>query len=49
MENIVIVAILVVILGFAIRYIVKSKKNGEKCIGCPHAKTCSSCNCNKNG
>ena len=49
MENIIIIATLVVILGFAIRYIVKSKKNGEKCIGCPNAKTCGSCNCNKNG
>ncbi|MBR3788859.1 MAG: FeoB-associated Cys-rich membrane protein [Clostridia bacterium] len=49
MENIVIIALLVVILGFAIRYIVKAKKNGEKCIGCPNAKTCNSCNCNKNG
>ena len=49
MENIVIIAILVVILGFAIRYIVKAKKSGEKCIECPNAKTCSSCNCNKNG
>lgn len=49
MENIVIIALLVVILGFAIRYIVKAKKNGGKCIGCPNAKTCNSCNCNKNG
>ena len=45
MENIVIIAILVLILGFAIRYIVKSKKRGEKCIGCPNAKTCGSKNC----
>ncbi len=48
MENIVIIAILVIILGFAIRYIVKAKKNGEKCIGCPHSKTCSSKKCNSN-
>ena len=46
MENYIIVAVLVVILGAAIGYIVKAKKRGEKCIGCPHAKNCSSKNCN---
>ena len=46
MENIIIVVVLVVILGGAIGYIVKSKKNGEKCIGCPHSKTCTVGNCN---
>lgn len=51
MENYIIIAVLVVILGAAIGYIVKAKKRGEKCIGCPHSKNCKSknCNCNKNG
>lgn len=31
---------LVVVLGAAMAYIIKAKKNGE-CIGCPAAKTCS--------
>ena len=48
MENYIIIAVLVVILGAAIGYIVKAKKRGEKCIGCPHAKTCNSENCNCN-
>jgi hypothetical protein len=50
MENIIIIAVLVVILGFAIGYIIKAKKNGEKCIGCPNAKQCSNksnCSCHK--
>ncbi|MFI3166930.1 MAG: FeoB-associated Cys-rich membrane protein [Bacillota bacterium] len=34
------------LLGLAIFYIVKAKKSGQKCIGCPHSKTCSqACSC----
>ena len=32
--------ILVVIIGAAITYIIKEKKKGTKCIGCPHAGEC---------
>ncbi len=45
-EDILIVAILAAILGFAIVYIVKAKKNGKQCIGCPDAATCAA---RKNG
>ena len=31
---------LVLILFLAIRYIVKEKKKGAKCIGCPYAGSC---------
>ena len=41
MENLIIIAIVAVILGFAIGYVVKAKKNGKKCIGCPYAGSCS--------
>ena len=41
MENIIIIAVLVIILGAAIYYIYKSKKNGKKCIGC----SCQKNNC----
>ena len=40
MENFVVGAIIVVIIGAAIIYIIKEKKKGTKCIGCPHAGTC---------
>ena len=46
MKNIVAVIVIVLVLGFAIRYIIKQKKNGTRCIGCPHGKVCkdkSSC------
>ncbi len=47
MENFIIIAVLVLILGAAIGYVIKAKKKGEKCIGCPNAKTCNSKNCKK--
>ena len=31
---------LVLILFFAIRYIIREKKKGTKCIGCPYAGEC---------
>ncbi|MBE5922495.1 MAG: FeoB-associated Cys-rich membrane protein [Lachnospiraceae bacterium] len=40
MENFVIIAILAVILGAAIIYIVKAKKRGVKCIGCSAGGAC---------
>ena len=39
--DIVTISIIVLILSGAIFYVVKSKKNGAKCIGCPYSKTCS--------
>lgn len=33
--------ILVAIVFFAVRYIVKEKKRGTKCIGCPMAGACT--------
>ena len=50
--DIVILLILLVIVGSACFYIIKAKRNGEKCIGCPMSKQCSTknheqtqCNC----
>ncbi|MBE6108473.1 MAG: FeoB-associated Cys-rich membrane protein [Erysipelotrichaceae bacterium] len=42
-----ILAVLVIafILILAIAYIIKEKKNGTKCIGCPHAKSCGKRSC----
>lgn len=51
MENFIIIAILVIIIGVAVAYLVKAKKRGVKCVGCPYAEQCASksngCNCNK--
>lgn len=40
MENIIIITILIMIVGAAVFYLVRAKKKGAKCIGCPHAKQC---------
>jgi len=42
MTNIIVIAVVALILGLAIGYIVKAKKRGVKCIGCP-AGSCGSC------
>lgn len=41
MIDLIIVIILLMMIGAAIVYIVKAKKRGVKCIGCPAAGTCS--------
>jgi len=51
MENVILVVIIALIIGGAVRYIYKAKKNGAKCIGCPNGSKCSgqcsgcSCGC----
>lgn len=50
MDDIIVAIILTAILGGAIVYIVRAKKKGAKCIGCPHSKTCGkqgACDCHK--
>ena len=44
MENVIIIAILIAIIGAAAFYVYKAKKNGRKCIGCPNSCGCSSQN-----
>lgn len=41
MADIIVTGILLIIIGGAIRYIVKAKKAGAKCIGCPEGCRCS--------
>ncbi len=40
MENIIATVVLAVILGGAIAYILRAKKRGRKCIGCPNGYSC---------
>ena len=42
MENVILIVVLLLILGGAIAYIIKTKKAGGPCIGCP-AGGCSAC------
>ncbi len=45
MEDIIILLILLPILGAAIYYIVKEKRKGNACIGCPMSGKCPRKNC----
>lgn len=45
MTDIMIIAVLLALIGLAAGYIIKAKKRGQKCIGCPYSKTCSSSGC----
>lgn len=54
MENYIILAVVAVILAAAVGYIVKQKKSGAACIGCPDGHSCPhsknggcSCHCHK--
>lgn len=40
MENYIIIIVLVCIIAAAVIYVVRAKKSGEKCIGCPNSKQC---------
>ena len=49
-KDVLVVLVLILVLGLAVFYIVKKKKSGAKCIGCPYASSCgnkgaSSSNC----
>ena len=39
------IAVVVLTLSAAVFYIVRAKKRGEKCVGCPYARECGG-NCN---
>ncbi len=52
MEDFLVLAILALVLAVAIIYVVRAKKKGAKCVGCPYANSCGkntgngSCSCN---
>ena len=53
MKDIIIIAVVVVIIGLALWYVIRAKKSGKKCIGCPSGCSCekkngkASCCCDK--
>lgn len=40
--DIIVIAVICLIIGGASAYIIKAKKSGKKCIGCPDSCSCSS-------
>ena len=45
MGNVIAVLIIIAILGISISKVVSDKRNGVKCMGCPHSKACQSKSC----
>lgn len=45
MEEFIVISIIILIIGGALFYIIRAKKKGQKCIGCPHSKTCNKKSC----
>ncbi len=43
MENIIVILVLFAIAAGIIWYLIRAKKRGEKCIGCPYSGACSNC------
>ena len=47
--DIIAIIISLIIIGGAVAYIIKAKKSGKKCIGCPDSSSCSgkcsACSC----
>ena len=44
-QNIIAIAVIVLIVGGAAAYIIKAKKSGKKCIGCPDSGSCGKGSC----
>lgn len=47
MANFILILVIALIVGVSITYIVKEKKKGNHCIGCPAAATCPGAHANK--
>lgn len=47
LSNIIAITAIVLIIGGALTYIIIAKKRGQKCIGCPDSKTCTTKNLKK--
>jgi len=48
MVNLIALAVVAAIVGFAARYVYKAKKRGVRCVGCPDGGTCGgNCSCCK--
>ncbi len=47
--DIIAIAVIALIIGGAVAYIIRAKKSGKGCIGCPYSGSCSKCNRTKGG
>lgn len=45
-DNIIVGLVILAVVGAAAAYIIRAKKKGAKCVGCPDSGTCS-CHCSE--
>ncbi len=45
LKDVIVILAVCLIIGAALFYIIKAKKSGKKCIGCPYADACSRDKC----
>ena len=45
MENAIVILILLGIVAGVVAYLVRAKRRGQTCIGCPYSKQCGSKSC----
>ena len=38
-----VIILIIAVVGLAAGYVIRAKKKGRKCIGCPHSGNCASC------
>lgn len=43
--EIIVITVISLIIGLALFYIIRAKKKGQRCIGCPYASSCKSAKC----
>lgn len=43
MANVIVVVILALVIGSALAYIIRERKKGIKCVGCPSGGQCAAC------
>ncbi len=46
MTDLILIAVLLVVIGLAAAYVIKAKKSGKKCIGCPESGS-PHCSCHR--
>ncbi len=45
LTDFIILAVLIIVVGSALAYIIHKKKSGVRCIGCPESGSCSNKKC----
>jgi hypothetical protein len=42
-KNIILIIVIAVVIGLALRKMIKDKKSGNRCASCPYAGECTTC------